>query len=408
MNETPTQSNSPQKRINDDNESNDPKRVKIADSSFSNVDSFDINDLNLPKSTGGDSVSSPLKVDIPLTNTSSQPSVQPSQSTSAINTPSQFNLELPDLSMNSPSATNMNPSPSIGQDTLALQQNNKTNANNDNNNNNETNSVDNNANSNKGNDDNTELQKPPAPADPDKLSDALLSAGVDLKAEEALLNSTVNSLPKMDQVDQGSNVVQQQLILNTPFLDPRQLSGFMQKVANANGVKQSFDNESSILQLMTNACEEWMTNIVTNAVIISRHRRRSIKQRKRSEISKALRDLAMQQKTQEDKRQQKRKNLGIDQDEPGKLGTEETQHKATNATVAMMTAGKKKKYSWMTGGGAGAGGSKAASSSADGGVRFREAREEPGIAVRDLLSSLEKKRMGVEKVLTKGYSKLKD
>lgn len=44
----------------------------------------------------------------------------------------------------------------------------------------------------------------------------------------------------------------------------------------------------------------------------------------------------------------------------------------------------------------------------DNGIRFREAREEPGIAVRDLLKSLETRRMGVDKTIVKGYAKLKD
>ncbi|ODQ61180.1 hypothetical protein WICANDRAFT_77827 [Wickerhamomyces anomalus NRRL Y-366-8] len=397
MSETPSQSTtSPQKRSNDDTQLNDSKRPKTSVEASTDLESFDINDFDLPQSTGAEA-SSPFKVDIPLVATTA--SSQPSASTSVIDIQNQFNLDLPDLPGESPSTTNIGRSPSVPQQTISQ---------NDNNNNN------NNAAANKNNKDTDEngLQKPSGTAeDPDKLSDALLSAGVDLKAEEALLTSTVNSLPTKQNGEQtAANAVQQPIIINTPFLDPRQVATFMSKVANANGIKQSFDNEvhSPILQLMTNACEEWMTNIVTNAVILSRHRRRSIRQRKRSEISKALREVAVQQKSQEDKRQQKRKNLGIDQEEQSKLGTEETQHKATNATVAMMTAGKKKKYSWMTGGGAGSGGSKASSGSVDGGIRFREAREEPGIAVRDLLSSLEKKRHGVEKVITKGYSKLKD
>lgn len=387
MSETPSQStSSPQKRTNDENLENDSKRAKVSDSSYQNFESFDLNDLGLP--TGTTNPSSPLKVEIPLVPTTS---TQPSASTSVMNTPGQFNLDLPDLPGETPSPSfnaNNSKSPATNQSTIPPQDK---------------------ISNNQENGDSSQIIKPPAPADPDKLSDALLSAGVDLKAEEALLNSTVNNLPtRLDQIQGDINLLQKPIILNTPFLDPRQLSAFMSKVVNVNGIKQNFDNEESILQLMTNACEDWMSNIVTNAVIISRHRRRSIKQRKRSELSKALRELAVQQKAQEDKRIQKRKNLGIDQEDQNKLGTEETQHKATNATVAMMTAGKKKKYSWMTGGGSGGGGTKAASGAPDGGIRFREAREEPGIAVRDLLSSLEKKRFGVEKVLTKGYSKLKD
>ncbi|KAH3681539.1 hypothetical protein WICPIJ_007520 [Wickerhamomyces pijperi] len=251
------------------------------------------------------------------------------------------------------------------------------------------------------NEDDKGLTKPTAPADPDKLSDALISAGIDVKAEEALLNERSSK----SKTDPNLN---KPTIKITPFLDERQLAAFMHKVLQVNGFKnQDLETDPQLLQLMTYACEDWMKGIVTNAVVLSRHRRRAIKNnKKRSELSKALRDISVNHKAQEDRRQARKKDSGIDLDNKGQ-DQDATQHIATNATVAMMTGKKSKKYSWMTGGAGGAGGSSAKTGN-EGAIRFREAREESGLAVRDLLGALDGKRIGVEKTLVKGYAKLKD
>lgn len=251
------------------------------------------------------------------------------------------------------------------------------------------------------NEDDKGLTKPTAPADPDKLSDALISAGIDVKAEEALLSER----SAKSKTDPNLN---KPIIKNTPFLDERQLAAFMHKVLQVNGFKnQNLESDPQLLQLMTYACEDWMKGIVTSAVVLSRHRRRAIKNnRKRSELSKALRDISVNQKAQEDRRQARKKDSGLDLDSKGQ-DSDATQHIATNATVAMMTGKKSKKYSWMTGGSGGAGGSSAKTGS-EGTIRFREAREESGIAVRDLLGALDGRRIGVEKAVVKGYAKLKD
>jgi hypothetical protein len=290
------------------------------------------------------------------------------------------------------------------------------------------------SNTNNNNDTRDELQKGPTPADPDKLSDALLSAGVDLKAEEALL--TQNQLNFQGSFTNVHPVSQQPLVQLDPFLDVRNLTAFVNKIVLANKLKplnSGIEDDKQILDLITASCEEWMKGILTSTIILSRHRKRSSNKlsKKRSDVSKALRELAVKDKLQEENRFERKKKLGLSSDGGEKEGTEEIQHKATNATVAMMTGGKKKKkYSWMTGGtgaaGGGAGGAGGAGGGGGGGVgggggksggggsgndqtiRYREAREEQGIAVRDLLSSLEKKRMGVEKTLVKGYAKLKD
>ena len=42
------------------------------------------------------------------------------------------------------------------------------------------------------------------------------------------------------------------------------------------------------------------------------------------------------------------------------------------------------------------------------GIKYREAREEPGIVMRDLLLALENRRVGVNNVITKGYARIRD
>lgn len=366
-------SSSPQKRQTDDTNGSDAKRVKIEEDSI-DPDDFLTGDLDVGLDTD------------PLLQMPHIDSTLPSGQVSAMDTPTLVSLEIqtaeaqlfPETTMAQVPRTSDTAAQSSSQTPMPQQQQQAP----------------------KGQD---TITKPSA-GDPDKLSDALLSAGVDLKAEEALLNSTVNALPSRPQ-QQESNVPQGPLIINTPFLDPRQVNWFMNKICNANGLKNGFkspqDLDASIINLMTFATEEWMKNILTNAVILSRHRRRSVKNRKRSELSVALRDLNVKAKTQEDRRQERKKRNGMDKTDD-KEATEEIQHKATNATVAMMT-GKKKKYDWMS-----SGGSSSKNTGGDVSTRFREAREEPGLVVRDLLNSLEKKRMGVEKTIAKGYAKLKD
>lgn len=83
----------------------------------------------------------------------------------------------------------------------------------------------------------------------------------------------------------------------------------------------------------------------------------------------------------------------------------------------MMTLGSKRKYSWLTEGAGGGGASGGAATTthratgsglrSDGSVRYREAREEQGLVVRDLLAALEHQRTGVINTVMKGYAKLR-
>ncbi|ODV94419.1 hypothetical protein PACTADRAFT_25432, partial [Pachysolen tannophilus NRRL Y-2460] len=251
--------------------------------------------------------------------------------------------------------------------------------------------------------------------DQEKLTDAVLAAGIDLKAEENLLAVSSNNA----NAPHGSGIsASKRSVRSEAFLNPRQLAAFMRKVAAESGLKQIFDSEREILELISSASETYMSDIITNAVVYSRHRRRPITSKTshsstpRSDISKALREIATRQKEQEEKRVQKRIALGIDavEDKQEKAGAEETLHRAANATAAMMTSSKKKKYSWMTG----ASGSNnnapktnsAIASRGDSGIRFREAREEQAVVVKDLIAALENRNIGVDKTLTKAYNKL--
>lgn len=424
MSATPQQesSASPQKRPQSEEADQPSKRVKTEETqAVPTVDDilegeFDIDSLGIP----GDLPAA----DDPLLNIS----LPGSTNTSALNTPSLTNIEIPELPSDPPtianqqltspsgvqtpqpqpqtvvqgsqssSATTPAPSTTVGtpapqsQSAAPLKLTNTNTATPQQ----STTQTPQNSNTNKAGEG---AAPPKGPGDPEKLSDAILAAGVDLKAEEALLNSASLPTKAPSTTDTTSN---QPIIINTPFLDPRQAAAFMNKVVAAHGLKANTESDASLVQLVTYASEEWMKNILTNAVVLSRHRRRAIKNKRRSELAVALRDLAVQNKTMEERRNDLKKNAGITGDETE--GLEETQHKATNATVAMMTGGgKKKKYDWMS-----AGNSGAKNSMGDVSLRFREAREEPGIVVRDLLNSLEKKRIGVEKTLAKGYAKLKD
>ncbi|KAF5103657.1 hypothetical protein D0Z03_000129 [Geotrichum reessii] len=258
----------------------------------------------------------------------------------------------------------------------------------------------------------------------------------------------------------------------TPFLDLKQLELILARAAadlhllsdnstnagsstSAAGNSFSINNTDSgglrsvadpaVLKLISLACEDWIKEIIYTAVILSRHRRRSRNTGAHSELSKALRQLAQRDKDREYQRVAQKLTAsngsgtgsggsggdgsgGKDDDKKGAGGgagaalSEESQYKAANATALMMTSGKKK-YSWMVGGGAGAGGAGAGKDGhdrsrgslggagnqrSDGGIRYREAREEQGLVLRDLLGAMEEQRVGVEKALQKGYARLRN
>lgn len=253
----------------------------------------------------------------------------------------------------------------------------------------------------------------PQQNDPDKLSDALLSAGVDIREEEALLNSTLSAKKLNSQVSNS------QIPPHPPFLHPVHVSDFMKRVTLEQTFNQDFSKNIDILNLMSTACELYIRDIITNSLIISRHRRKSVKinNNRKSEVLITLRNLALQQKEQEERRVKRRIALGLEKDNSTeKIDDEETLHRASNATAHMMIAGGKKKYSWLT--------SAVKSNSNDMknsgkvstvvaargelGIKYREAREEPGIVMRDLLHALENRRVGVNKIIAKGYARIRD
>lgn len=251
-------------------------------------------------------------------------------------------------------------------------------------------------------------------SDPDKLSDALLSAGVDIREEEALLSSTVARAKAA-----GQSAIQT-VPEHPPFLHPKNVSDYMKRVASEQNFHQEFSKNPEILGLMSTACELYMKDIVTNSLTLSIHRRRAVRLNtgRRSEVSRALRDLALRQKVQEEKRVQRRIALGLEkQAAASALDDEETQHRASNATANMMiSGGTKKKYSWLTAGSKTSttdlknqgNVSSAVAARGEMGIKYREAREEPGIVMRDLLHALENKRVGVNNIITKGYARIRD
>ncbi|CCF60651.1 hypothetical protein KAFR_0L00440 [Kazachstania africana CBS 2517] len=260
----------------------------------------------------------------------------------------------------------------------------------------------------------TSSVKPPTQTDPSKMQDVLFSAGVDVKAEEALLNSSVTAA-------RSSSQSQAKVPPHPPFLHPTQLSTFMKKIVRDQNflIDSNFEKNPALLNMISSSCEMYIKDIITNSLIISRHRRKGVQINtgRRSEISVALRAVALQQKKEEERRLKKRIALGLEKEDlENKIDSEETLHRASNVTAGLR-AGSKKQYGWLT-----SSVNKAAAtplSSAgkvatdiatrgDMGLRFREAREEPGIVMRDLLFALENRRIGVHNVISKGYARIRD
>lgn len=281
------------------------------------------------------------------------------------------------------------------------------------------------------------------PDDPSKLNDALAAAGVDIQREEELLSSNYGRSALNLHQQQLANRQRQAYGPLNAFLHPYHVALFMNKVARENGVVQNFMVDPEMLDFMSAACKEWLSNIVTKTVSLSRHRRRgipalnkngqgkpkTIHPSQRSEVSKELRNLALRQKELEERRVAKRLVLGLEKSDEvapetgNKAGAEETLHRAANATAAMMTMNpSRKKYSWMTSGGSSGGDevklnvskdggpkqSTLISTRGDNGLRFREIRTGNMITTKDLLTVLEEERMGTSKAVVKGYAKLKD
>lgn len=241
------------------------------------------------------------------------------------------------------------------------------------------------------------------------LSDAVAASGVNIRAEEEAMTT-------------GLSISKRQIEQNT-FINPNQLNWFMSKTLEEQGIK-SVLMEHDVANLISASCQHYMTQIVSDTVVMMRHRRyhddsskARNKQNKnskskisksnlnnKSEISKALRDLAFKHKEKEEKRHRRRIFLGLEENKQEEELVQD--HKQTNLTASLMMSGsKKKKYSWMQ---SSSSVSNAIDSRGDNGIRYREAREEQSVVLRDLIAALENRRMGVSDVLLKGYARLKD
>lgn len=263
--------------------------------------------------------------------------------------------------------------------------------------------------------------------DPNKMQDVLISAGVDIREEEALLTGSITASRSQAKANtNNSNSASNNTVTppHLPFLHPDQVSKFMKNVSkehhfNANYLKNLGKNNGEVLDMISTSCETYMKDILTNALIISRHRRRGVQLNtgRRSEVSMALKSMAQLQKKEEERRLKKRIALGLEKEDlENKIDSEETLHRASNVTAGLR-AGSKKQYGWLTASVAKpttatikSAGKIANEIAARGesGLRFREAREEPGIVMRDLLFALENRRNGVQHIITKGYSRIRD
>lgn len=258
-----------------------------------------------------------------------------------------------------------------------------------------------------------EAQGGKSQSDPNKMQDVLFSAGVDIREEEALLSSSVNASKSQNQAPNAETPN------HPPFLHPEQLGMFMRKACKMQSFSQNFSKNPEVLRMMSTACEMYMKDIITNSLVISRHRRKAVRVNsgRRNEVATALRTLAVAQKKEEERRVKKRIALGLEKEDlENKMDSEETLHRASNVTAGLR-AGSKKQYGWLTSSTSKPAvmGSKtygkvatAVAARGDSGLRFREAREEPGIVMRDLLYALENRRNGVRNVISKGYARIRD
>lgn len=317
--------------------------------------------------------------------------------------------------------------------TLLTSTTNRKNSNISNNNTNNNNNNNNHGSSNSGTNNNKSVGNK-TQTDPNKMQDVLLSAGVDIREEEALLTGSVTAT--RNQAKNNSNTGgggsssgngsnnSMTVPPHLPFLHPDQLSKFMKRVSKEhhfdhNYLKNLTKNNGEILNMVSTSCETYMRDIITNALIISRHRRRGVQLNtgRRSEVAIALKSIAQSQKKEEERRLKKRIALGLEKEDlENKVDSEETLHRASNVTAGLR-AGTKKQYGWLT-----ASVAKPTTSTiksvgkianeiaarGESGLRFREAREEPGIVMRDLLFALENRRNGVHNVITKGYARIRD
>lgn len=300
--------------------------------------------------------------------------------------------------------------------------------------------------SNSNNNDNNALHS----NDPTKLNDALAAAGVDIQREEELLTqqrlnrlaSRMNNPPYQQPYQQQPGGINQRIA--GYFLNPYHVASFMHRLAKENGIIQNFLQDIELLELMSVSCEKWIADIVTKTLMMSRHRQRSQpigkmkssssssntnKSSSGSDVHQELRNLARKHRELEERRVERRIALGLEKsdengkDESSKAGAEETLHKAANATAAMMTMNPgRKKYSWMTSGNTGAAGNDSNPSDKDSstrrshliavrgenGIRLNNTRITQAVTMKDLLSAIEDERMGVDKAVIKGYSKLRD
>ncbi|KAK9449758.1 transcription initiation factor TFIID component TAF4 [Limtongia smithiae] len=286
----------------------------------------------------------------------------------------------------------------------------------------------------------------PGPAtNPDDFSDALVSAGVDLRQEEQLLSSSIpiraQTFPAVGRAgltsgyfdNNGSYFGDEAFITPEETLQRHRRAPFLDLHAATAG--DGKDNDA--LTLISLACQEWLSDILTAVMITSAYRRDSGARTitNPSDVAKALRQIAIKDKEREEKYQQAKLSLehshgvsgnsesGAGDGKPGgseknSHATEEVLHRQTNATAALMMAGgRSKKYSWMMGSGGGAASpaaptpgsiSRRESGAGGHGIRIREAREEQSVVMRDLLSVLEYERVGVEKAVAKGWAKIRD
>ena len=98
--------------------------------------------------------------------------------------------------------------------------------------------------------------------DTSKLNDAIAAAGVDIQQEEEiLLQQQLNRKSAEGMASNLKSVIRSSKL--PPFLHNYHLAAFIDKVAKQNGIQQNFLMDGEMLELISAACETWLSNLAT-------------------------------------------------------------------------------------------------------------------------------------------------
>ncbi|OLL24682.1 Transcription initiation factor TFIID subunit 4 [Neolecta irregularis DAH-3] len=210
--------------------------------------------------------------------------------------------------------------------------------------------------------------------------DALHSAGVDVRAEELNLTSSLHLSQSSSYIDRSRH---------SDFLNHQPLALNIDKVIAQHGLR-SF--ESDVPVLLALGLQDRLRKLLVQMILLEKHRTlpvavqsdwvgdtlRKLEERDRSWISK----------------QTPAASASTDREKGGKNISETALHRQANVTALQATGGQKK-YSWMTSGGSGGGANAISTPQRRKKVEIKEYKEETGqVTIKDALMTMEMDREG--------------